>query len=129
MTMIDKKISCPFCHAKDSAAVLSRDGPFGTIQYFVMCGRCLVSLDPGYLNHPQKALNMWLNWNPWTSADSPPETDEQVLVFTKSKTGNTGVHIGYYSHEDNEWHGNGIYGRNVTHWMPKPIEPKEKQEV
>ena len=58
----------------------------------------------------------------WISVkDKLPETEEEVLVFTVSKTGNVNVDKGYLLNGRFVHRGSAV----VTHWMPLPAPPEE----
>ena len=60
--------------------------------------------------------------NQWISVkDKLPETEEEVLVFTVSKTGNVNVDKGYLLNGRFVHRGSAV----VTHWMPLPAPPEE----
>ena len=69
------------------------------------------TVDPAEVLHDQ-----------WISVkDKLPETEEEVLVLTVSKTGNVNVDKGYLLNGRFVHRGSAV----VTHWMPLP-EPPDK---
>ena len=57
----------------------------------------------------------------WISVDDKlPETEEEVLVLTVSKTGNVNVDKGYLLNGRFVHRGSAV----VTHWMPLPEPPE-----
>ena len=62
--------------------------------------------------------------NQWISVkDRLPETEEEVLVLTVSKTGNVNVDKGYLLNGRFVHRGSAV----VTHWMPLPEPPDEEK--
>ena len=62
----------------------------------------------------------------WFSVkDKLPETEEEVLVLTVSKTGNVNVDKGYLLNGRFVHRGSAV----VTHWMPLPEMPEEIQNA
>lgn len=61
----------------------------------------------------------------WTSVkDRLPDTDDIVLVVTKTKHGVRNINRAY--HNAGFWHGSGSMA-NVTHWMPLPELPEDEE--
>lgn len=62
----------------------------------------------------------------WISVtDGLPESEEEVLVLTVSKTGNVNVDKGYLLNGRFVHRGSAV----VTHWMPLPEMPEEIQNA
>lgn len=60
--------------------------------------------------------------SPWIPVeDGVPDTEEYVLVCTRTKSGKQNIRIGYYIPEKQYW-ATGM-NSNVTHWMPLPDPP------
>lgn len=60
----------------------------------------------------------------WIRAeDHLPETEDHVLCFTRTKSGQKNVVRGYYM--DGQWRCG--MNSNVTHWMPMPAPPEGRE--
>jgi len=65
----------------------------------------------------------------WISVkDKFPRYNQDVLTFAPGMAMPIVVdrHNGYYGEDDDEWYEGWNTGRNITHWMPLPKPPKDR---